>query len=76
MNAKQRRQLNRKTKYHVTIQRNAGETWDDYDNRCEKAVDWIKQKCAGEYVIQNRFSSGTFRFQKEGDAVMFGLLWL
>ena len=76
MNSKQRRQLNRKTKYHVTLNRNSGEDWMDYDERSDKAVDWCKTKCTGEYVIHNRFSSGTFKFQKEGDAVMFGLLWL
>ena len=48
----------------------------DYDNRAEKAVEWCKKNCKGEYVIQNRFSSGTFKFQKEAEAVYFGLLFL
>jgi len=76
MNAKQRRKLERKTKYKITLERNSGEHWMDYDNRTEKAVDWVKQNCKGEYVIQNRFATGTFKFQKESDAVHFGLLFI
>lgn len=76
MNSKQRRQLERKTKHKITLERNSGEDWMDYDNRAEKAVEWCKKNCKGEYVIQNRFSSGTFKFQKEAEAVYFGLLFL
>lgn len=76
MNAKQRRQLERKTKFKVTLERRSEENWDDYDYRVEKAVTWVKKNTKGEYLIQNRFSSGTFKFQKESDAVHFGLLWI
>lgn len=77
MNAKQRRQLNRKTKFKITITRNhASESWMDYDNRAENAVEWVKKNCKGEYVIQNKFDSATFKFQKESDAVYFGLKWI
>ena len=52
MNAKQRRQLNRKTKYKVTITRNhASESWIQYDDRSEKAIEWVKKNCKGEYHI-------------------------
>jgi hypothetical protein len=76
MNSKQRRQLERKTKYKVTLQRRGDEHWMDYDDRVEKAIAWVKKKSKGEYVIQNKFSSGVFKFQKESDAVHFGLLWI
>lgn len=76
MNSKQRRQLERKTKYKVTLERRGDEDWDDFDYRVEKAISWVKKKAKGEYFIQNRFSAGTFNFQKESDAVHFGLLWI
>lgn len=77
MNSKQRRQLNRKTKYKVTITRNhASESWIQYDDRSEKAIEWVKKNCKGEYHIINKFDSATFKFQKESDAVYFGLKWI
>jgi hypothetical protein len=76
MNSKQRRQLERKTKYKVTLERRGDEDWMEFDERVEKAVAWVKKKTKGEYFIQNRFSSGTFKFQKESDAVYFGLMWI
>lgn len=76
MNSKQRRQLNRKTKYKVTINRSSSESWLDYDDRAEKAVTWVKRHCKGEYYIINRFQDATFKFQKESDAVHFGLLFI
>ena len=76
MNAKQRRKLERKTKYKITLERNSNEDWMDYDSRSDKAVAWCKKNCKGEYVILNRFSTGTFKFQKESDAVHFGLLFI
>lgn len=76
MNSKQRRQLERKTRYKVTISRRDGEMWLDYDDRAEDAVKWCKKKCKGEYLIKNGFSSATFKFQKESDAVHFGLMWI
>jgi hypothetical protein len=76
MNSKQRRQLERKTKFKVTLAGRSGEDWMDYDHRVEKAIAWCKKKSKGEYVILNRFSSATFKFQKESDAVHFGLMWI
>lgn len=76
MNSKQRRQLERKTKYKVTISRREGEHWIHFDDRAENAVSWCKKNCKGEYLIRNQFSTATFQFQKESDAVHFGLLWI
>jgi hypothetical protein len=76
MNSKQRRQLDRKTKYKVTITQREGESWLDYDDRSEDAVKWCRKKAKGAYVIQNGFHSATFKFQKESDAVHFGLMWI
>ena len=76
MNSKQRRQLNRKTKYKVTLNRKISEDWLQYDDRSEKAISWVKKHCKGEYYIENRFSDAIFKFQKESDAVHFGLKWI
>lgn len=76
MNSKQRRQLERRTKFKVTITQRPGEHWINYDDRAEKAVAWCKKKSKGSYIIKNGFHSATFQFQKESDAVHFGLLWI
>ena len=76
MNSKQRRQLQRKTKYKVTISRSSSESWLDYDDRSEQAIAWVKKHCKGAYMVENRFSDATFKFQKESDAVYFGLKWI
>jgi len=76
MNSKQRRQLNRKTKYKVTISRSTSESWLDYDDRSEAAIKWVQKNCKGAYMIENRFQDATFKFQKESDAVYFGLKWI
>lgn len=76
MNAKQRRKLDRKTPHKISITRKGGETWLEYDDRAIEAVEWCKKKSKGSYVILNRFNDATFKFEKEGDAVMFGLLWI
>ncbi len=76
MNSKQRRQLERKTKYKVTLTRRPEESWVTYDFRSDDAVDWVKKNTKGEYVIKNRFAEATFQFQKESDAVIFGLKWI
>ncbi len=76
MNSKQRRQLERKTKYKITLTRGADESWVTYDFRSDDAVEWVKKNAKGEYVIKNRFAEATFQFQKESDAVIFGLKWI
>lgn len=76
MNSKQRRKLERKTKYKITITQRPGEHWLNYDDRAEDAIKWCRKKCKGEYMIENDFHSATFKFQKESDAVHFGLIWI
>lgn len=76
MNAKQRRKLERKTPYKISLNRNTGEAWDEYHDRSISAVDWCKKTCKGEYTILNRYGDPTFKFQKQSDAVIFGLLYI
>ena len=76
MNSKQRRQLERKTKYKVTLEQREGEVWLDYDDRAEDAIKWCKKTCKGAYAVDDGFHKATFKFQKESEAVHFGLLWI
>lgn len=76
MNSKQRRQIDRKTKFKVKLNRHGNEEWSAFDIRITEAREWCRKNCKGAYLIDNHFGDGKFKFQKESDAVYFGLTHL
>jgi len=75
MNSQQRRQYKRKTEHAVTLHIKE-ERYYYFDMRIEKAKKFCKRKCKGFWAHEADFNKVIFRFQKESDAVYFGLMWL
>ena len=77
MNSKQRRNLTRKLKYHITLGFDPGNYNIEFDDNVEKAIAWCKKKTSGFYTIDSDtyFEKVIFRFEKERDAMIFTLKW-
>ena len=75
MNSLQRRQYKRKTEHFIVL-RNETERYYQFDLKIEKAKKFCKRKCKGFWMHESDWNQVTFRFQKESDAVYFGLMWL
>ena len=76
MNAQQRRQFKRKTEHEITLHINQSERYFEFDMKVAKAKKFCKRKCKGFWMNEKDYNKATFRFQKESDAVYFGLMWL
>lgn len=77
MNSKQRRNLTRKLKYHITLEFEPGNYNIEFDDNVDKAIKWCKKKTSGFYTIDSDtyFEKVIFRFEKERDAIIFTLKW-
>lgn len=75
MNASQRRQYKRKTEHSVTLEIKE-DRYYQFDLRIAKAKKFCKRKCKGFWTFESDWNKGIFKFQKERDAVYFGLMFL
>ena len=51
MNSKQRRNLARKLKYHITLGFDPGNYNLEFDENVEKAIEWCIKKTTGAYYV-------------------------
>lgn len=75
MNSKQRRKLSRRFQYRITLYVRE-ERYYQFDQRVDKAKQFCRKKCNGDWSYESDWDKGTFHFQKESDATYFGLMWL
>lgn len=75
MNSLQRRQHKRKTEHSVTLEIKE-DRYYKFDLKVDKAKKFCRKKSKGFWLCEKGWNHATFRFQKESDAVYFGLIWL
>ena len=79
MNSKQRRNISRKLKYHITIEFHPDNYHFGFDDKVEKGIKWCEKKTTGVYSIDTEsyydVQKVIFRFEKERDAIIFTLKW-
>ena len=77
MNSKQRRNLTRKLKYHITLGFDSEKYIPAFDDHIDRAIKWCRSKTTGAYTvdIESFYEKVIFSFEKECDAIIFTLKW-
>jgi len=75
MNSSERRIFKRKLNHTVTLYIKE-ERYFQFDDRMETAKKFCKRKCKGFWFATIQDDHAIFTFQKESDAVYFGLIHL
>jgi hypothetical protein len=77
MNSKQRRNLTRKLKYHITMGFDPENYIPAFDDNVDRAIKWCRKKTTGAYNvdIESFYEKVIFSFEKERDAIIFTLKW-
>lgn len=73
MNSSQRRTINRKHPYHISM---IGKRNYEFYDSVDAAEKWCKKKCAGGFYSTACTDGVLFRFAREKDAVFFALKFL
>jgi hypothetical protein len=75
MNSNQRRKLNRKYPYSISIKYSSGLRYFEWDDRVILMRTWCNKFARKGWTIKTRFDSSEFSFAQDQDRTLFILRW-